>query len=97
MTRRTRGLVDGVSEPDAGAVVEVPRQVLVAELLELCDGFFAVAGPVVRVELEQFLISRGLHPGTALGWFHDVLTLTAAAEGRAARVRCCGSGGAPVE
>ena len=94
MTGVPQALFDGVSEPDAGAVVEVPRQVLVVELLELYDGFFSVAGPVVHLELTAFLVSRGLHPGTALGWFCDVLSLTAAAEGRAARA---GSGGAPVE
>lgn len=86
-----------VSEPGSGAVVGVPRQVLITELLELCDGFFAFAGPVVRLELAGFLVSRGLHPGTALGWFCDVLSLAAAAEGRAARAACGGSGGAPVE
>lgn len=42
-----------VPEPDADAVVGVPREVVVAELLELCDGFFATAGPVVVVELKR--------------------------------------------
>ena len=93
MTRRPPGLFDGVSEPDVGAAVEVPRQVLIAELLQLCDGFFAAAGPVVRVELQDFLISCGLHPAAALGWFYDVLSLTAAAEGRAARDACGRPGG----
>jgi hypothetical protein len=79
-----------VSEPDLGAVVEVPREVLIGELLGLCDGFFRVAGPVVRAELLAFLVSRGLHPGTALGWFADVLSLTAAAgEGRATAGGVC--------
>lgn len=59
MTRSSQAWSREAPEPDAGAVFEVPRQVLVAELLELCDGFFATAGPVVRVELDEFLISRG--------------------------------------
>lgn len=86
-----------VPEPDAGAVFEVPRRVLIAELLELCDGFFAAAGPVVRTELDEFLVSRGLHPGTALGWFYDVLSWTAAAELRArVGAGCHGSAGVPA-
>jgi hypothetical protein len=67
-----------VSEPDLGAVTKVSHAVLIGELLGLCDGFFRSASPVVHAELRAFLISRGLHPGTALGWFIDVLSLTAA-------------------
>jgi len=37
-----------VSEPDLGAVVKVPREVLIGELLGLCDGFFR---PMVRASL----------------------------------------------
>jgi hypothetical protein len=52
-----------------------------------------VRRPVVRAELRAFLISRGLHPGTALGWFVDVLSLTAAAPDRRAAAGCvCGRG-----
>jgi hypothetical protein len=82
-----------VSEPDLGAVTEVPHEVLIGELLGLCDGFFRSASPVVRAELRAFLISRGLHPGTALEWFVDVLSLTAAAaDRRAAAGGVCGRG-----
>ncbi|MBN9098229.1 MAG: hypothetical protein J0I49_08985 [Pseudonocardia sp.] len=84
MTRIPHDPSHEVSEPDAGAMDGVPRQVLIAELLDLCDGFFATAGLVVHAELDEFLISRGLHPRTALGWFCDVLSWTAAAERRAA-------------
>jgi hypothetical protein len=87
---QARRPVGRVSEPDAGAVVEVPREVVIAELLGLCDGFVRSAGPVVRAELLAFLISRGLSPGTALGWFVDVLSMTAAAAER--DVAAAGSG-----
>jgi hypothetical protein len=92
MMRRPDDTSHEVSEPDVGAVAEVPREILIGELLGLCDGFFRSAGPVVRAELLAFLISRGLHPGTALGWFVDVLSLTASAADRraaAARAVCC--------
>jgi hypothetical protein len=92
-TRRPEDPSHDVSEPDLGAVTEVPREVLIGELLGLCDGFFRSAGPVVRAEMLAFLVSRGLPPSTALGWFVDVLSLTAAAagEGRAAAAGgdCC--------
>lgn len=47
-----------VSEPDVGSIVGVPREVLIGELLGLCDGFFRSAGPVVRTELLTFLVTR---------------------------------------
>lgn len=40
---RVRATSHEVSEPDLGAVVEVPRVVLIGELLGLCDGFLRSA------------------------------------------------------
>ncbi len=76
MTCRT-----GASEPEAGAVVDVPREAVIADVLQLCDGFFrTAAGPAVHAELRASLVSRGLHPATALGWFIDVWSLAASAD-----------------
>lgn len=96
MTRSAEDWSCEVSAPDIGAVFGVPRQVLIAELLELCDGFFATAGPAVHAELDEFLISRGLHSGAALGWFRDVLCWTAEAECAAAHAAGHSLPGAPV-
>jgi hypothetical protein len=40
MMRRPDDSSQEVAEPDVGAVTEVPREVLIGELLGLCDGFF---------------------------------------------------------
>ncbi|WUH98238.1 hypothetical protein OHR68_32770 [Spirillospora sp. NBC_00431] len=63
-----------VSEPELGAVVRVSRDVLIGELLGLCDGFVRPAGPVGHAESPAFLVSHGLHPSTALGALVGVLS-----------------------
>jgi hypothetical protein len=64
-------------EPDDGAVVVgVAREVLTAELLNLCDEFFRHASPAVHTELRRLLTDHGHHQATGLGWFIDSLGLT---------------------
>lgn len=51
-----------------------PEQIT-TEVLELCKEFLDQASPVVLGELRQFLTENGYEGG--LGWFLDVLGLTA--------------------
>jgi hypothetical protein len=64
---------------DADAVqVGVPHDVLVGELLGLCDEFFRThASGQTRAELQRFLAARGYTTADALGWFIDMLCFTA--------------------
>jgi hypothetical protein len=55
MLRRPDDPSHEVSEPDLGADTEVPREVLIGELLGLLDDFFRSAGLLKCEELLAFL------------------------------------------
>lgn len=56
-------------DPDVHYSV-APNQIT-AEVLILCEKFFRHASPVVRTEVDQFLIQRGHHGG--FGWLLDAV------------------------
>ena len=52
----------------------VDREQLLAVVLEVCEEFFAGAGPAIHREVDVLLLARGISGGP--GWLIDMLALS---------------------